>query len=239
MELSVIIPVYRETACILPTLTHLLSLDLGPDSEVIVVDGEPDRTTLRFLETSALFQQFSGPDDMSVTLMASSPGRGIQKNAGAAAARGNLLFFLHADTRPDQTGMDGMLNAWRNRASSRFCGAFDLAIDSPKPWFRLIEKTASLRSRLTRIPYGDQGIFISRPLFDAIGGFPKVPLMEDVGMMAAVKRMGVRPLFLDQSILTSARRWETRGVFRATLRNWILISLYLMGVSAQRLAKFY
>jgi len=232
MELSIIIPVYKESRTIHHTLAHLFSLGIPQAFEVVVVDGEKALSTLRALEkTPGLPPQ--------VRPIPSARGRGLQMNAGAVAARGDLFFFLHADTRLDQAGMDEMLAAWHSRRSSRFCGAFDLAIDSPKPWFRLIEKTASIRSRLTRLPYGDQGIFISRHFFSALGGFPRVPLMEDVGLMTAVKHTGARPLFLGRHIRTSARRWNRQGVVFTTLRNWTLICLYGLGVSPHRLDRFY
>ena len=232
MELSIIIPVYKESRTIHHTLAHLFSLGIPQAFEVVVVDGEKALSTLRALEkTPGLPPQ--------VRPIPSARGRGLQMNAGAVAARGDLFFFLHADTRLDQAGMDEMLAAWHSRRSSRFCGAFDLAIDSPKPWFRLIEKTASIRSRLTRLPYGDQGIFISRHFFTALGGFPRVPLMEDVGLMRKIRRHHVRPVFLPHAVKTSARRWESRGVIHATIRNWVLILLFFARVPPERLAKFY
>jgi len=235
MELSIIIPVYKESQIIGNTLDHLFSLAVPLAFETIVVDGEASRSTLNaIIKTDA-----RRPEPSRLILLPSPKGRGTQLNTGAAAARGHLFFFLHADTRLDQAGMDQMVAAWQGRKSSRFCGAFDLAIDSPEPWFRLMEKTASLRSRLTRIPYGDQGIFISRHLFEAIGGFPQVPLMEDVGLMAAVKKEGGRPLFLDRHIRTSARRWKRQGVIFGILRNWLLIGLWAIGVSPHRLDRFY
>ena len=232
MELSIVIPAYKESRTIENALDHLFSLALPLAFEVIVVDGEPACSTLKSIEKIHAGRP-------PIRQISSPKGRGLQMNAGAAAAKGRLFFFLHADTRLTQAGMDQMVAAWQHRKSSRFCGAFDLAIDSPEPWFRIIEKTASLRSRLTRIPYGDQGIFISRSLFEAVGGFPRVPLMEDVGLMAAIKKQGVRPLFLDRHIRTSARRWKSQGIMFTTLRNWILISLWILGVCPHRLDRFY
>lgn len=232
MQLSVIIPVYRETDRIGQTLDRLTALSIPVSHEIIVVDGEPGASTLAYLSSRSR----SGP---RLCPISSPRGRGTQLNAGAKASRGRLLFFLHADSLPCQAGMSAMLRAWDASDPSRFCGAFDLSIDSPRPWFRMIEKTASLRSRLTRIPYGDQGIFMSRRLFSRIGGFPEVPLMEDVGLMAAVKKAGVTPVFLDHAILTSARRWESEGAVYTTLRNWLLIILYACGVPPEKLADWY
>ena len=235
MELSLIMPVFRETGQILPTLAHLFSLDIAPAFEVVVVDGDPAGSTIAYLRQTPWYRRHRD----SVKLLCAPKGRGPQMNAGAGAARGNLFFFVHADTRPDQAGMDRLVFSWQARSSSFFCGAFDLAIDAPGLCFRIIEKSASLRSRLTRIPYGDQGIFMSRTLFDRIDGFPPVPLMEDVGLMAKVKKRGLRPLFLDTPILTSSRRWKEKGILRTTLTNWTLITLYSLGISPRRLARFY
>ena len=232
MQLSIIIPVYKEKKGILNTLARIMSLSIPLSFEILVVDGEPGAGTLSYIASQR--------DLPSVVRPVASPrGRGTQMNAGAASARGDLLFFLHVDTCPDQAGMDKLARAWQAADPSRFCGAFDLAIDSPEPWFRVIEKIASARSRLTRIPYGDQGIFISKRLFLRVGGFPDVPLMEDVGLMAGIKRTVIRPVFLDHPIRTSARRWQTQGVVYTTLRNWVLICLYLIGVPPEKLAKWY
>ncbi|HCY87520.1 MAG TPA: glycosyl transferase [Desulfobacteraceae bacterium] len=232
MQLSVIIPVYRETSGILKTLETLLNLSVPVSHEILVVDGEPGASTLAYLASRRM-------TDPRIRPIVSPKGRGTQLNTGARASRGQFLFFLHADTRISQQGLNALLRAWPKHMPSRFCGAFDLAIDSPKPWFRLIERTASLRSRLTRIPYGDQGIFMSRVLFDRVGGFPDVPLMEDVGLMTKIKRMRIRPLFIDHTVLTSARRWESEGAAFTTLRNWTLITLYACGVPPEKLVAWY
>jgi hypothetical protein len=118
-------------------------------------------------------------------------------------------------------------------------GAFDLEIQSDKNIFRLIEKTASIRSRLTRIPYGDQAIFLKKELFDSIGGFKDIPVMEDVELMRRIKKAGLNIKFIRRRVLTASRRWEKEGIIYCTLRNWTLIILYLLGVSPEKLKKFY
>lgn len=239
MDISIIIPVFREKAGIERFLNSLFALKTSPGTEIIVVDGEPAQTTITHLKSRPLSRFSQGENSPALRLISSFRGRGPQMNQGAKAAKGKLFFFLHADTRVDQKGMDLLTRAWQSRTSSFFCGAFDLAIDAPGPWFRMIEKTASFRSRLTRIPYGDQGIFISRTLFEAVGGFPDQPLMEDVGLMARVKSSKTRPLFISRPVFTSARRWQEQGVVFTTLRNWILILLYICGVHPERLNRFY
>lgn len=233
-KLSIIIPVYRESAFILETLHSLLEIDISIPFEIIVSDGESPPTTLTHLQLDkTLVQKYP------IRLISAAKGRGPQLNAGAKMAVGEWLFFLHADTRMDQKGMDLMINAWQNQVDSLFCGAFDLHIDSGKKIFRMIEKIASARSRLTKIPYGDQGIFMSRNLFEKIKGFPEIPIMEDVGIMSKIKKQGVIPVFIAHPISTSARRWKDQGILFTSVRNWILICLYFLGIPPRVLVKFY
>ncbi len=239
MKLSIIIPVYQESVIITQTIQSITALSIPIAHEILVVDGDPKRSTLAELRSQKKRMGYK-----QIRLIPSQKGRGIQMNAGAQKADGDLFLFLHADTQLDQKGMNEMIQAWTDtrwmkNGQSLFCGAFDLIIDSPKKIFRLIEKTASLRSRLTRVPYGDQGIFISRSLFKKTGGFPNTPIMEDVGLMKAVKRTGIAPVFMDHGIVTSARRWEHQGLIYTTMKNWVLICLYLMGVSPKKLVKYY
>jgi rSAM/selenodomain-associated transferase 2 len=233
-KLSIIIPVFRESAVISQILHAILDLTISLPFEIVVSDGESNCSTLTHLKTDrTLF------DNVAVKLISASKGRGPQLNAGAREAVGDFFFFLHADTRVDQKGMDLMVSAWQDHGDPLFCGAFDLGIDSEKKIFRMIEKIASARSRFTKIPYGDQGIFMSRQLFENINGFPDVPIMEDVGIMSKVKKKGVTPIFLPHPVRTSARRWKEQGILFTTFRNWALICLYVFGVPPRVLAKFY
>jgi hypothetical protein len=118
-------------------------------------------------------------------------------------------------------------------------GAFDLGIDSPRKAYRLIETVASARSRLTRVPYGDQAIFVRGRVFHRLGGYLEIDLMEDVDLMRRIRRAGLRIVILKQRVRTSPRRWEREGVLVGTLRNWFLMSLYLMGWPASKLRKYY
>lgn len=234
-NLSIIIPVFRESALISDTIHSILDLKISIPFEIIISDGESSHSTLESLRTDKKILHSQQP----VKLIPSVKGRGPQMNTGVSQAKGQLLFFLHADTRLDQRGMDLMIKTWKDHGNPLFCGAFDLYIHSEKKIFRIIEKTASLRSRLLKIPYGDQGIFMSRQLFERVGGFPDVPIMEDVGIMSRIKKTGVFPIFLTHPIATSARRWKDQGIFYTTLKNWILISLYILGVSPKILTKYY
>ncbi len=223
MKISVIIPVLREEAVINDAITRIRDMDTA--IEIIVVDGSPQGETL---------EAISGGHAKCVV---SEMGRARQMNQGARAAQGEILLFLHADTElpPDafrtisEVMKDGRLIG----------GAFDLGIDEKGLPFRLIESIASLRSRLTRIPYGDQAIFLRSDYFARAGGYKAMPLMEDVELMRRVKAAGGRICIIHEKVRTSARRWKKEGVLRCTVRNWTIVFLYLLGVSPERLAKWY
>jgi rSAM/selenodomain-associated transferase 2 len=158
-------------------------------------------------------------------------------NAGALLAGGEVLLFLHADTELPPDGLTRICSVIRDKGCVG--GSFDLGIRSDRLCFRLIESAASLRSRMTRIPYGDQAIFLRRDYFRGLGGFRELPLMEDVDLMRRLRRSGGRIHIIRGKVKTSARRWESEGVLYCTLRNWMLMFLYLLGVSPERLARFY
>jgi len=223
---SIIIPVLNEEAVINPAIEYIGHFQeaMGP-SEIIVADGDPEGKTARAIR------------DRKVITTVSKRGRGNQMNRGAALAKGDILLFLHADTRLPVDALTLIDSALRDPAYA--AGAFYLAIASARPIFRLLEKTASVRSRLTHIPYGDQAFFFRRDYFRAIGGFADIPIMEDVDIMRRIKKRGDRIIIIDRPAITSARRWEKEGVLYCTLRNWLLISLYLSGVSPERLSRLY
>jgi len=222
---SIIIPVLNEAAGIGGAVARIRALRGGSAAEIVVVDGDPDGSTLRALP------------DPGVRRLLSAKGRGRQLNRGAREALGEVLIFLHADTALPSDALERIGELLGDPALAG--GAFDLAIDSPRPVFRLIEKVACLRSRLTRIPYGDQAIFLRRDRFRALGGFRELPIMEDVDIMRRLKRAGGRIGILAGCAVTSARRWEAEGPLYTTLRNWSLVTLFLLGVDAARLARWY
>jgi rSAM/selenodomain-associated transferase 2 len=169
-------------------------------------------------------------------LIAAPHGRALQMNAGAAAARGNIFLFLHADTRlPD--GADAIVvEALSN--SGRVWGRFDVMIDGSHVLFPVIAAMMNLRSRWTGIATGDQAIFCSRAAFAAAGSYPFIPLMEDVVFSRRLKRLG-SPIALRQRVLTSGRRWQKHGVLRTILKMWSLRLAFFVGVDAEHLAKWY
>lgn len=225
MHISVIIPVFREQAVINETIGALRRWPGGGDAEVIAVDGDAEGQTLAAIR------------DPAVRKVSSPKGRGVQQNRGAAAAAGDVLLFLHADTVLPPKAFDRISEAMRDEGCAG--GAFDLHIDSPGAGFRAIERVANLRSRWTRIPYGDQAIFIRTACFRTLGGFQEIPIMEDVDLMRRIKRKGWRIVIFREPVATSARRWEKEGLLFCTLRNWSLMALYLCGVAPERLARFY
>jgi rSAM/selenodomain-associated transferase 2 len=226
-KISIIIPVLNESGEINNTVEHLNGLIKAArvSAEIIVIDGGPAVETIAALK------------DKSVITATGKTGRASQMNKGAKLAGGEILLFLHADTRLPDDGLNLIAAACEEPAGK--AGAFDLAIASERKIFRLIETMANLRSHLTKIPYGDQALFFSAGYFRALGGFADVPLMEDVEIMRRIKKRGDKIVFLKQTVQTSPRRWEKEGVWKCTLRNWSLISLYIAGVHPRRLAKFY
>ncbi len=222
---SIIIPVLNEEARIGETIGRIRSLGGGEAVEIIVVDGDPAGGTLRAIPGGAARK------------LLSEPGRGRQLNRAAGAASGEILVFLHADTNLPSDALNRIGETLRDRTLAG--GAFDLAIDSPRSVFRLVERVASIRTRLTRIPYGDQAIFLRRAWFDSLGGFRDLSIMEDVDLMRRLKQANGRIAILPERAVTSARRWEREGVLFTTLRNWCLVTLFLCGVNAGQLARWY
>jgi rSAM/selenodomain-associated transferase 2 len=220
---SIIIPVLHEARHINPLLEHLQQLDENCD--IIVVDGCPKRETIDNIKNK------------DIKILISEAGRGRQMNTGAASASGEILIFLHADTRIPTNALNKINRVLKQE--QYIGGAFDLGIRSDKLILKVIAKCASLRSRLTRIPYGDQAIFIRKDYFNKIGGYKEIPLMEDVELMQRIKKRGDKIYIFSDRVFTSPRRWEKEGIICCTLRNWIIIILHLIGISPDKLARYY
>ena len=227
--ISVIIPVYCESNCINLTLDRIKSSASASGmislTEIIVVDGDPVKSTLKVI------------NDPDIIKIASPAGRGVQMNNGARAATADVLLFLHADTILPANAFSAILDVCRNKEI--VAGAFDLVIDAPHPGFRIIEKTATLRSRITRIPFGDQAIFIKAGCFRRLEGYKPIPLMEDVDIMLRIRQRRYRIRFISDPVVTSARRWKKEGMIYTTIRNWILQLLFYTGVSPEKLKNYY
>jgi rSAM/selenodomain-associated transferase 2 len=230
MKISVVIPVYREEG-IASLLDDLVRRDDKAEGsaasgvEIIVVDGAPESDTLRRIH------------GYPVLGLASPPGRGVQQNTGAAAAGGDVLLFLHADTiLPDhafalirQTLSDPLLSG----------GAFSLAYEPRTLGLSFIAAAANLRSGRTRVPYGDQAIFLRRDVFSEMGGFASIPLMEDLEFMTRLRKRGHKIRILAMPVRTSARRQLGEGLARCTLRNLFLRLFYHLGVAPAKLSRLY
>ena len=219
--LSVIIPTLNEERLLPATLEGLVATS---DCEVIVSDGGSSDATREI----AL--------QRGCTVLLGPPGRGRQMNAGAARAAGGLLLFLHADTRLPAGFVAMVEEALLGRGVSG--GAFSLAIDRHRPSLAAIALGANLRSRLLRLPYGDQALFTTARTFHSLGGFPETPIMEDVLFVNKLRRIG-RIRILPNQVTTSARRWERLGVIRTTLRNQLILIGYGLGVPTTTLAAWY
>lgn len=229
--ISIIIPVLNETGTINRTLSSLNTLNGLNCLEAVVVDGSSRGSTLNAITPDS-------HNSIQLKTALALKGRGRQMNCGAALASGDILLFLHADTQISKEAVTRLERVMLHDGAV-VGGAFDLAIHSSKKIYRLIEFMAGRRSRITRLPYGDQAIFLRKKYFFSIGGFSEIPLMEDVDIMRRIKQRGDKIIILPQKVQTSPRRWEKEGVLYGTIRNWILISLYLLGVSPDRLARFY
>jgi rSAM/selenodomain-associated transferase 2 len=222
-KLSIIIPVLNEGEAIAAALDALAVLRaLG--AEVIVVDGGSRDATI----------QRARPRADRVIL--APRGRALQMNAGAKKAAGDVLLFLHADTNlpPDAdhvvlSGLERSGHAW---------GRFDVKIEGRSPVLRVIAWLMNIRSRLTGIATGDQAMFVRRAAFQAAGGFPAIPLMEDIALCKRLKRVS-RPLCLRERVTSSGRRWETHGVFHTMLLMWRLRLAYFFGADPKKLAQRY
>jgi len=222
-SLSIVVPVLDEAEGIVATLASLAPLR-ARGAELIVVDGgSRDATVAR---AQALADR----------VMEGPRGRARQMNAGAAVARGPTLLFLHADTRLPEDA-DRLIASALGVAPLAW-GRFDVAIEGHSRMLPVVAAMMNARSRLSGIATGDQAMFMTRAAFEAAGGFPDQPLMEDIELSARLKRLSA-PVCLRERVLTSGRRWEQRGVWPTIVLMWRLRLLYALGVRADRLAPWY
>jgi rSAM/selenodomain-associated transferase 2 len=221
--LSAVIPTWNAAGTLPATLATLRSATIV--REVIVADGGSSDET-------AADARAAGAE-----VIAAPRGRGSQLAAGAAAATGDWLLFLHADCRLEREWEDAVGAFLAAPKAQSRAGYFDLALDDEAPAARRLERIVAWRCRALALPYGDQGLLIARTLYDAVGGFRPLPLMEDVDL---VRRLGRRRLArIGARCLASARRYRRDGYLRRPLRNLLCLSLYLAGVPAQRLVRLY
>ncbi len=221
MRISVIMPVLNEEKAIGPALSALTALK---PHEIIVVDGgSGDRTRAIGAQSGA-------------KVLIAGAGRARQMNRGALEATGDVLLFLHADTRLPASALRDIAAAL---GEPRYVGGrFDVELDSDRWLLKVVGFMISLRSRLSKVGTGDQAIFVRREILADLGGFPDMPLMEDIAFCRMLKGAG-KVACLRSKVVTSARRWETDGVWRTIFRMWTLKLLYLAGVPPARLKRFY
>jgi rSAM/selenodomain-associated transferase 2 len=218
MDISVIIPTLNEEAN-LP-----LALDsLPPEVEVIISDGQSRDSTADVARKRG------------ARVVEGSPGRGAQMNRGVSASTGPVLLFLHADCTLGPTAFETVRTALRN--TEVVGGSFQLRISHPNRRHRLLALGSNLRARLG-LPYGDQALFVRRGVFDAVGGYPEIPIMEDVELVRRLRRQG-KLVVVDETVTTSSRHWDELGPGLTTILNWVTVFLYFLGVSPSRLAPMY
>jgi rSAM/selenodomain-associated transferase 2 len=223
MRISIIIPTLNEAEHIKSTLMCLEPIRMD-GHEVIVVDGGSKDATVNEVKSRA---------DIVIT---SAPGRALQMNAGARQATGDVLWFLHADSQVSRVAAEQILLALKNQ--NNYWGRFNIRLSGKHILFRIVELLMNLRSRLTGIATGDQGIFVRRDCFEAIGGFSKIPLMEDIEISRRLKKWSW-PCCIHDTIKTSSRRWEEYGILSTVLLMWRLRLAYAFGVSPEKLAHEY
>ena len=223
IRLTVIVPTLNEAEGVVAHLTALQPLRRR-GSEVIVVDGGSWDDTAKL----------AAP--LADRVISGRRGRASQMNAGATHARGDVLLFLHADTRLPESA-DSLLTTELGH-TRRPWGRFDVTIDGTHPLLPIVAWFMNRRSRLTGIATGDQAIFVRREAFVIVGGFPEIPLMEDIALSRRLKCLG-RPLCLSEHVTTSGRRWEKRGVLRTIVLMWRLRARYCLGADPSRLAQAY
>ncbi|MDJ0596952.1 MAG: TIGR04283 family arsenosugar biosynthesis glycosyltransferase [Pleurocapsa sp. MO_226.B13] len=219
--ISIIIPVLNEAAIIKSTLDRLQD---NANLEVIVVDGGSQDNTVIIVR------------EMGVKVITASGGRSAQMNAGAKIAQGDILLFLHGDSKLPPEFFSLTLKTLKQPKA--IAGAFELAIEGEARSLRWIELLVKMRSHLFSLPYGDQGIFITKQAFAEVGGFPNLPIMEDFELIQRLKKKG-NIAIAPAAVTTSGRRWQKLGVWKTTLINQLIIAGYYLGISPTKLSKFY
>mgnify|MGYP002624075144 CR=1 FL=1 len=221
LGVAILIPALNEAAAIERAVSS--AWDAGAD-EVIVADGGSTDATVELARSAGAH------------VITSPRGRALQQNAAAAEATADVLLFQHADNWCSADCLTQIREALSDK--DILGGAFRQRIDAPGFRFRLLEWGNAMRVRLFRLPYGDQGIFMRREVFERLGRFPEVALMEDVLLMQKFRRLA-RPVLLPGPHFVSARRWHRHGVLRQTLRNWRILLAHTLGASPDRLVEMY
>ena len=219
-KISIIMPVLNEAKILEQTLSELQP-ELG-HHELIIVDGGSTDASVPIAEKYG-------------KVVPSARGRAKQLNAGAAAASGDILIFLHADIWLEPGALTAVATAL---ASGYIGGGFRQKIDGKNILYRAIEIAGNIRGKYLKVFYGDSGIFLKRADFEKIGGFPEIPILEEMEFSRNMRKLGKTTL-VTPHIHISARRWETQGIVRTTVNNWLITFLYFLKFSPEQLAKLY
>ena len=222
MKLSIVIPTLEEAGSIEATLAAAARARAA-GAEIVVADGGSRDATRRIAAT------------LADRVIEAPRGRASQMNAGARAATGDALLFLHADTLLPATAHEAIAQAL---AGGREWGRFDVAIAGADPLLPLVARFMNARSRWSGVATGDQALFATRAAFAAVGGFPEIPLMEDIALSKALRRRSA-PACLRERVVTSGRRWERGGTVRTVLLMWWLRLAYALGADPRALARRY
>jgi len=225
IDVSIIIPVLHESDMINFLIDDIRNTTGDFTIEIIVVDGGEHQDTIKVIT------------DQDVICITSMKGRGIQMNAGARIAQGSILVFLFADTKIPKNLVSEIDKVLQTGAFQ--VGSFRLMIDSERLVYKILSRFINFRSKVTRIPYGDQCIFLKKEYFEKVGGYKNILLMEDVDLMRRIKRAGDQIYIIPTYVRTSKRRWEKEGIIKCTIRNWMIRALYYLGIQSDILAKFY
>lgn len=221
-EITVIIPVINEEKNLIKLFSNLVQ---KPEIEFIFVDGGSNDNTVNLIKKAGF-----------KVILSPILRRSYQMNLGAKKAQGKILLFLHGDTiLPDNYDKVIIDTVQKNNF---IAGAFKLKIDNQKPIFRLIEILVNWRSQYLSLPYGDQGIFIKKQIFESVKGYQDLAIMEDFDLIKRVKKLG-KIYIVNASVITSARRWEKLGIIKTTLINQLIIMGYYLKIKPEKLALFY
>lgn len=221
MSISIIIPVRNEEDAIGPCLDSLSNCS---DLEILVVDGGSSDQTIREIKRRGC------------SPISSAPGRGRQQNTGAKAASGDFFLFLHCDTRLPRNFTTHVGKILQQEGVA--AGAFQLAINAQGLGYRIIEYSANLRSRMLKLPYGDQALFMKNETYFAANGFPDQPILEELDLLSRLKNLG-RIVIAPAYATTSARRWQQHGIVKTTIVNQLMLTGWAIGISSERLARWY
>lgn len=223
MRISIVIPTLNEAQNLKPLLQDIAGLR-KQGHEILLVDGGSDDGTA------------AQADGLVDRVLLGTRGRAAQMNAGARAAQGDILWFLHADSRVPAGAARRLIDACD---AGHHWGRFDARLSGSHWLLRVVEYTMNLRSHLTGIVTGDQGIFVTREAFESVNGFPQIALMEDIALSKKLRRQGRPARIRRPSLQTSSRRWEKQGILRTILQMWRLRLAYALGAEPHDLARRY